>query len=34
MKGLAGLALETFKESSLWNTTILMHEVSGKDKKE
>lgn len=34
MKGLTGLALETFKENSLWNTTELMHEVFGKDKKQ
>lgn len=34
MEGLAGLALETFKESSLWKTTDFMHEASGKDKKQ
>lgn len=34
MKGLSTLALETFKESSLWNTADFMLEVSGKDKKQ
>lgn len=34
MTGLAGLALETFKESSLWNTTDFLHGASGKYKKQ
>lgn len=33
-KGLAGLALDNSKGSSLWNTTYFMHGVFGKDKKQ